>query len=80
MKHVAFVLLIVAALGMAFLAGCKGTKVHYEEDRTIQETRPVVTGDNRPTSSSMLRVDKDGKVHFEEETTTESTRPVIVGD
>ena len=72
-------LLMVVAL-VAFLAGCNGgTKVHIEDERTIEETRPVVTGDE-PVSHSTLHIDKDGKVHYEEETTTETTRPIITGD
>jgi outer membrane protein assembly factor BamE (lipoprotein component of BamABCDE complex) len=41
------VLFLVLILGLFFLAGCKkGTRVHYEEERTTEgEPRPAITGD-----------------------------------
>ena len=78
MKKLAIGLMLLA---LVCLAGCsKGTKVHIEDERTIEETRPTVTGDSSSGSTSTLRVGKDGKIHYEEETTTESTRPVVTGD
>ena len=75
-------LLIVVALMLTVVAGCnKGTKVHYEEERPIEQTKPVITGDEARASHSTLQVGKKGKVHYEEETVTESApRPVITGD
>lgn len=74
-------LLMVVALVLTIAAGCsKGTKVHYEQEGTIEETQPVVTGDEAGGSSRTFQMDKKGNVHYEEETTTETTRPVVTGD
>jgi len=78
MKRIAIGLMILGALA---LSGCnKGTKVHYEEERTIEQSQPVVTPDDGGTSSRTLRVGPDGKVHYEETTTTTESGTVVTGD
>lgn len=75
---------LVLCLALALLVGLtgcsRGSKVHVEEHRTIEETQPTVTDDESGTSGSVLHIDKHGKVHYEEKTVTEETRPVITGD
>ena len=75
-------LLVSTGLLAGALAGC-GKKVYIHEERTIDETRPVVTGDESSSATiyhRTTRVDKHGKVRIEEESTTETTKPIVTGD